>query len=89
MDVCYRDSFMEVDLGRLRHNAKIIREQLAKIKEQSIMVGDRRHDIIGANTCMIESIGVRFGYAEADELEEAGADYIVETVEELGQLLNN
>ena len=31
MDVCYRDSFMEVDLGRLRHNAKIIREQLAKI----------------------------------------------------------
>ena len=65
------------------------REQLAKIKEQSIMVGDRRHDIIGANTCMIESIGVRFGYAESDELEEAGADYIVETVEELGELLNN
>ena len=55
-------------------------------KENIIMIGDRKHDIIGAKKCGIESIGVRFGYAEAGELETAGADYIVSTVEELKKL---
>lgn len=52
-------------------------------KAKIIMVGDRKHDIIGAKKCGIESIGVLFGYAEDGELEAAGADYIVATVEEL------
>ena len=50
---------------------------------QVVMVGDRKHDIIGAKECNIQSVGVRFGYAEKGELEAAGADYIVDTVEEL------
>ncbi len=56
-------------------------------KQGVIMVGDRKHDIIGAKKCGIESVGVRFGYAEEGELETAGADYIVSTVEELEKLL--
>lgn len=52
-----------------------------------VMVGDRKHDIIGAKQCNIQSVGVRFGYAEEGELEEAGADYIVGTVEELKEKL--
>ncbi len=56
-------------------------------KQEVIMVGDRKHDIIGAKKCGIESVGVRFGYAEEGELETAGADYIVSTVEELEKLL--
>ncbi|MDD6796741.1 MAG: HAD hydrolase-like protein [Clostridia bacterium] len=56
-------------------------------KQRVIMVGDRKHDIIGAKKCCIESVGVRFGYAEEGELEKAGADYIVSTVEELEKLL--
>ena len=55
--------------------------------KRAIMVGDRHHDMDGANACGMESIGVRFGYAEPNELEDAGATYIVETVEELTQLL--
>ena len=35
----------------------------------------------------IEAVGVRFGYAADGELEEAGADYIVNTVFELTALL--
>lgn len=57
-----------------------------KLKSNVIMIGDRKHDIIGAKKCGIESIGVRFGYAEEGELEEAGADYIVSTVSELQKL---
>ena len=58
-----------------------------EIKPCVIMIGDREHDIIGAKNCGIESIGVKFGYAEVGELEAAGADYIVETVEQLKNLL--
>lgn len=52
-------------------------------KKTAIMVGDRLHDIEGAKECGIASLGVRFGYAKENELEEAGADYIVATTEEL------
>ncbi len=58
-----------------------------KDKAQCVMIGDRKHDIIGAKACGIDAIGVRFGYAEPGELEEAGATYIVKTMEELERLL--
>ena len=58
-----------------------------EVKSQVLMIGDREHDIIGAKNCGIESVGVRFGYAEDGELEAAGADYIVDSVEDLKELL--
>lgn len=57
-------------------------------KEQIIMVGDRKYDIIGAHEFGIKAIGVNYGYAQGKELEEIGADYIVETVSELEKLLS-
>ena len=47
------------------------------------MVGDRRHDIIGAGKCGIESLGVYYGFAEPGELEQAGADYIAHSVSDV------
>lgn len=52
-----------------------------------IMVGDRKHDIIGAHKNKIDSIGVLYGYGGMHELREAGANYIVESTAELKQLL--
>lgn len=52
-----------------------------------IMVGDRKHDIIGAKKCGIASCGVRFGYAEEGELEKAGADFIAEDMEDMLNIL--
>ena len=52
-----------------------------------IMIGDREHDIIGAKKVGIDSIGVLFGYGDKNELEAAGADFIVDTVEEIGEVL--
>jgi phosphoglycolate phosphatase len=54
-----------------------------------IMVGDRKHDIIGAKTAGIKSVGVLYGYGSYDELSEANADYIVKDVDELSDLLCN
>lgn len=52
-----------------------------------VMVGDRRFDIEGAREYGIVSIGVAYGYAEEGELAEAGADIIVQTVDELAEVL--
>ena len=51
------------------------------------MVGDRKFDIEGARAHGITSVGVLFGYAPEGELEEAGADYIVNSVRSLQVLL--
>lgn len=50
-------------------------------KEKLVMVGDRKHDILGAKEVGIDSVGVLFGYGDREELEQAGATYIAETVE--------
>ena len=57
------------------------------VKERCVMVGDREHDILGAKTCGIQSIGIKVGFAEEGELEKAGANYIVNNFNELLSLL--
>lgn len=47
-------------------------------RSSAVMIGDRKHDIIGAKKNGIDSIGVLFGYGSRVELETAGADYIAE-----------
>jgi Predicted phosphatases len=56
---------------------------------KAVMVGDRRHDVAGAHQCSIPCVGVTYGYGGRAELAEAGADFIVDTVEELTELLLN
>lgn len=52
-----------------------------------VMVGDRRHDIIGAKRNGIASVGVLYGFGSREELEEAGANAIAQTPHHLLQLL--
>ncbi len=56
-------------------------------KKKMLMIGDRRYDILGAKATGIDSMGVYYGYADPGELEEAGATYIADSVEDLGRLL--
>jgi len=73
--------------------AEVINEAFLRLeikeeqKREIVMVGDRKHDVIGAKLCGIHSLGVAFGYAPAGELEESGAEHLVQTVEELAQFL--
>lgn len=66
--------------GRFNDKGDLITHILACEPVESahcLMVGDRRHDIIGAKKNGIKSIGVTYGYGTREELAEAGADYIV------------
>ncbi|MBR7089177.1 MAG: HAD-IA family hydrolase [Lachnospiraceae bacterium] len=56
-------------------------------RERSVMVGDRFYDITGAAHFGIESVGVLYGYGSRQELEEAGATYIAESVDSLYEIL--
>ena len=51
------------------------------------MVGDRNHDVDGAHEAGIKAVGVLYGYGGRDELEAAGADFIVDDVDGLAKLL--
>jgi len=55
--------------------------------EEMVMVGDRAHDIIGAQHNGMASIGVGYGFAVGDELATSGATSLVDTIEELQTLL--
>ena len=53
----------------------------------AIMVGDRLFDVEGARECGIPCVGVSYGYGGRDELQTAGADFVVDTVQQLQELL--
>ena len=68
----------ELEGGERRHKNQVIDEvfvrlaaagladtgSLSETKSQSIMIGDRKDDILGAKASGIDSMGVRYGFAE-------------------------
>ena len=54
---------------------------------EAIMIGDRHHDINGANSKGMDSIGVLYGYGTRDELESAGATYTAAAPEDILKIL--
>lgn len=52
-----------------------------------VMVGDRKHDVLGAKQVGVDSIGVAYGYGSIEELNGAGADFVANDVSELRKLL--
>lgn len=79
--------------GRRGYKDEVIREVLRLaapyVLSEVIMVGDRKNDILGAKKCGIKSIGLRCGYAEPDELENAGADYIFDNLKDMADFILN
>ncbi|MEE0929861.1 MAG: HAD family hydrolase [Acutalibacteraceae bacterium] len=51
-----------------------------------VIIGDREYDVYGAYTVGIDSVGVTFGYGNRAELENAGANYIADSAENLIKL---
>ena len=57
--------------------------------EECIYVGDSNVDIMTAKNAGVKSVGVAWGFRGKEELETEGADFIVSTVKELGELILN
>ena len=79
------------DLAGKRENKKmIIDDSIAGLLgdkpvdlSKVVMVGDRKFDIEAAIEAGVSNIGVSYGYGSKEELSKAGADIIVDSVEEL------
>ena len=80
----------ELDGSRVK-KGEVITEALRQAgvtdKSLAVMIGDREHDILGAKENGIDSIGILYGYGDRAEHEAAGAGMILESVEQLLQLL--
>lgn len=89
---CYFDFMYGCNEKIKRINkADVIRDLIAAhpdiTRENTIMIGDRDHDVLGAAQNGLDCIGVLYGFGDREELQNAGAKYIVETVNELQELL--
>ena len=51
--------------------------------EETVMIGDTAYDMLMAVEAGVRAIGVAWGYHEADELTEAGAEYVAASVADL------
>ena len=86
--------YMEVIGGDMRElgrdtKAKVIEyvlETMQAEKEDIIMVGDRKFDIVGAHELGIPCIAVEWGYGDREEFEAYGADIIAATTEDVANL---
>jgi phosphoglycolate phosphatase len=55
--------------------------------DKIVMIGDRKHDIIGAKEAGIDSIGVLYGYGSLEEFEAEQPTYMANSVSDLELLL--
>lgn len=56
-------------------------------RQRALMIGDRKHDVLGAKKCGLDSFGVYMGCAESGEHETAEATYIAHNIQALKDAL--
>ena len=81
-DVCGAD----IENGRCSKKdvlALLLKNNPEITSENAVMVGDREHDILGAQPFGMKGIGVLWGYGSKEELESAGAHFLAETPDKL------
>ena len=74
--------------GSRGEKSEIIAEVLLQLnydpkKHSVMMIGDRKHDVLGAKHHQLPCIGVSYGYAEKNELQDAGALVVIDEALEI------
>jgi phosphoglycolate phosphatase len=58
-------------------------------ESDALIVGDCKHDILGAKRAGIQSVGITWGYGSRNELQAAGADWIFDRPRDLRNFLSS
>ena len=84
----YLEAIVGPDFGN-KHESKaaIVKKAMDLLGGVPVMVGDRCFDVDGGKANGIDTIGVCYGYGTREELESAGATVVVDTVDELTDVL--
>jgi phosphoglycolate phosphatase len=78
--------------GNLDDKAELLRQLLVSRSldpTETLMVGDRKHDVIAARRNGLISIGVTYGYGSPSELTDAGVDYLCDSPTEVASVICN
>ena len=77
--------------GKISSKQEVIEHAIRSLKIENfsdiLMIGDRHHDVDGAKSLGIDSLGVLYGYGNREELTEAGATYIAESVSDIEDII--
>ena len=79
LNIFFKEIYAPIIGGKVKNKTDVLMEALSKEKfnkSKTIMIGDRIDDIDGAKNVGIDSIGVRYGFGEDKEFE--NATYIVD-----------
>jgi phosphoglycolate phosphatase len=73
------------------HKSEVIRYGLGKLglttDIPAVMVGDTKYDILGAAEVGFPTVAVTYGFGKREDILEAGASWVVDSVDELGALM--
>ena len=75
--------------GTRSHKEDVLRYLLTQVDgvENTVMVGDTKYDVIAAKHHNIPAIGVAWGYGKVQDMQDAGAVAIAQTVGDLEKML--
>lgn len=89
----YFDEIVGATLDQSRTSkADVIKEAMTRMelfncKSEVLMVGDKKHDVLGAKTIGIDCVAVTYGYGTKEELEKEKPMHIVNSVKELEEYI--
>ncbi|MDO5392093.1 MAG: HAD-IA family hydrolase [Eubacteriales bacterium] len=85
----YFDAVVGSELsGQRTSKAEVVEEALRRLgvsdrRQEVVLVGDRKYDVIGARAMGIDCVAVSYGYGDMQELMEVHPVYIAKSAEEL------
>lgn len=78
--------------GHVSTKADVVAQTLARLgnppASDVLMIGDRRHDVLGAAACGVRTVGVLYGFGSREELTQAGAAALCETPGDLLRVIS-
>lgn len=78
------------DTKLLKPNAEPVTKTLEELRfrpEDALVVGDMPYDILMGRNAQVATCGVTYGNASRQELKEAGADYLIDSISELPEFI--
>lgn len=92
LDTCFEKICGSTFNGSIKNKAQVIEYLLESVdgdfnEENTLMIGDRNHDVLGAIENSLPCAGILYGYGDREELEAAGAKYIIDSVSQLEAFL--
>ncbi len=77
--------------GRIDSKYEVLQETIKRMNiydtTEAVLIGDTRFDVSGAKEAHMDCIGITYGFGTKEELQEAGAKAICDSIEEAAEYI--